>query len=224
MLKVREIVYGDTDPFAEFPLADFPGDLQGWGSEHPMLQAAIWRTVPDRIIEVGSWKGMSAINMAKICQSLGLTTEIVCVDTWLGSPGLYTRKGDPYKASLAFKFGYPQLYMTFAANIINAGVADRISPFPAPSLMAAEVLASFSVSAPIIYIDASHDYKSVMDDLVAYWPLLRPDGVLIGDDYNWAGVKRAADEFATRVGFPLVAEGEKFSIHRRSATAVGAAA
>lgn len=34
-----------------------------------------------------------------------------------------------------------------------------------------------------VYIDARHDYCAVVEDLAAYWPLIRPGGVLAGHDY-----------------------------------------
>ena len=34
-----------------------------------------------------------------------------------------------------------------------------------------------------IYIDARHDYCGVTQDLQAYWPLLKPGGIMAGHDY-----------------------------------------
>lgn len=34
-----------------------------------------------------------------------------------------------------------------------------------------------------VYIDASHDYRSVSDDLAAWWPKVKAGGVLAGHDY-----------------------------------------
>ncbi len=34
-----------------------------------------------------------------------------------------------------------------------------------------------------VYIDAAHDFKSVMTDLTCWWPKVRPGGVLAGHDY-----------------------------------------
>jgi hypothetical protein len=56
----------------------------------------------------------------------------------------------------------------------------------------------------------------VAGDLKRWWPLLRPCGVLLGDDYiaGWPGVIKAADEFATQVGFPLHTDGPKWYIQK----------
>ena len=34
-----------------------------------------------------------------------------------------------------------------------------------------------------VYVDARHDRKGVLEDLEAWWPLLRPDGLLCGHDF-----------------------------------------
>lgn len=38
-------------------------------------------------------------------------------------------------------------------------------------------------SVDFIYVDARHDYCGVMEDIEAWWPKLRPGGVMAGDDY-----------------------------------------
>lgn len=48
----------------------------------------------------------------------------------------------------------------------------------------------------IIYLDASHDYESVMNDIKCWYPKVKPGGFLCGDDYvrGWPGVVKAVDE------------------------------
>ncbi|MGQ0647852.1 MAG: class I SAM-dependent methyltransferase [Gemmatimonadaceae bacterium] len=57
-------------------------------------------------------------------------------------------------------------------------------------------------SLDFVYIDARHDYASVLEDLAAWFPKVRPRGIVAGHDYidgHFAagefGVKRAVDEF-----------------------------
>jgi len=48
----------------------------------------------------------------------------------------------------------------------------------------------------IIYIDASHDYESVKNDILAWSPKLKSGGYMCGDDYctGWIGVYDAVNE------------------------------
>ena len=174
---------------------------------------------PDLIIEVGTWAGGSAIRTGRACQRLNLATEIVCVDTWLGAhlsigpdalPGLYEAMG--------YRWGYPTLYYTFLRNVVDAGLADTITPFAKTSESAALWFRRAGITAPLIYIDADHEYRAVMRDLEVYWPLLRPCGILIGDDMAnvaFPGVERAARIFALSQGLTLWAGGNRFAIAKR---------
>lgn len=58
-----------------------------------------------------------------------------------------------------------------------------------------------------VFLDGSHDYQSVVEDITAWEPKVRVGGLVIGHDYNgkgdakgWFGVKRAVDEHIQRVG------------------------
>jgi Methyltransferase domain len=68
------------------------------------------------------------------------------------------------------------------------------------SVEAAERIADGTLD--FVYIDARHDYESVMEDLAAWFPKVRPGGLIAGHDYmdgrfyqGVFGVKRAVDEF-----------------------------
>jgi hypothetical protein len=49
-----------------------------------------------------------------------------------------------------------------------------------------------------VYIDAAHGEYEVYGDLIHYWPLVRPGGIMFGDDYytTWCGVIKAVNRFA----------------------------
>jgi hypothetical protein len=213
MPRFRDVLH-TVDPYDGFSAADYRPDLQSWGSDDPIFELLIEIVQPLLIIEVGTWKGASAIRMGQLLDKAGLSSEIICVDTWLGSPGLYTRDNDPFLASLEHKFGYPTLYYTFLANVVRANQQSRITPLP-PHL-AAEVLRHFGAKADLIYIDAAHNYESVKLDLQKFWPLLSQKGVLFGDDYDiWPGVTKAVNEFIGHVEKPLYAASGKFVISKR---------
>lgn len=85
-----------------------------------------------------------------------------------------------------------------------------------------------------VYIDARHDYCAVKEDINAYWPKLRPGGILAGHDFidapsameklgpeeDWSrcedgtleprAVKGAVEDFAAKEGLYIVTTHEGF--------------
>jgi predicted O-methyltransferase YrrM len=208
--KIRDILYG-ASPYDGFDRSPYPIDMQGWGSDHPILTRAIEVVRPTRMVEVGSWKGRSAINMAKKIKQLGLDCELVCVDTWLGAPEHWLKLHPDLYESLKIAHGHPQLYYTFLSNVVANEVQDIITPFPQTSENAAKVFYGMGAKFDIVYVDAAHESGPVKRDLELYWNLLSEDGILIGDDYLiWTGVTDAANAFAREKELHLVAENGKF--------------
>lgn len=200
-----------ANPYDGFSTRKYPKldiERDGWNSDAPIFRELIEDVRPGLIVEVGSWKGASAVHMADVCKSLGLQTTIVCVDTWIGSLEMWENQSDETRyGSLGLKHGYPQLYYQFLANVIRAGHSNRIVPFPQTSAIAARWLAKRGVVADLIYLDASHDYQDVLDDMRSYWPLVRPGGILFGDDRcSFLDVERALTTFCSENG--LKAEGD----------------
>jgi SAM-dependent methyltransferase len=204
-IKIRDLLL-EKSPYENFDQQQYPGDLQGWGSDDPVLVDAVRLLCPLRVCEVGSWKGKSAIKMATTAKHLGLDTEIVCVDTWLGSPEHWVTNDHKIYESLRIKNGMPQIYFTFLANVVRAGLTDFITPFPMTSDNAAIIFAKLGVRFDLVYVDAAHEYGPAKRDFAQYFDLLAEDGLLIADDYrHWAGVTRAADEFAAERGLRRIA-------------------
>jgi hypothetical protein len=206
------------DPYADFPVHEWPLDLQGWGSRHPLFGELIGVLQPRVIVEVGTWKGASAIRMAQEAKRHGLRTQIICIDTWLGSAGTLLRKDETFQA-LRHRHGYPQLYFQFLANVLHTGMDDMILPLPQTSDNAARILGELDVRPSLVYIDGAHDHGSVRRDLESYFPLLREPCALMGDDFlpdQRPGLVRAVREFVADHGLRLHCDGEKFVIARDS--------
>jgi hypothetical protein len=221
-LRVRQVLHA-TDPYSGLLLKDAQIDIQGWHSSDPIFARLVAEVRPTRIIEVGTWKGASAIGMAKLTKEHGLKTEIVCIDTWLGALEFWTSHDDPTRyGSLMLRNGYPAVYYTFAANVVLSGHADSITPFPQTSLNGARWFGLHGLQADLIYIDGSHEEADVLADVIAFWQVLRPGGVIFGDDFSgaWPSVVRAVRSFAQHNGLRLEEENE-FWIIRKPAVASG---
>lgn len=170
------------------------------------------------VVEVGSWKGRSTVAMATACKARGLDARIVAVDTWLGAPEFWTwGLEDPTRGlSLNVAHGYPRVYFTFARNIKRLGLAALCSPLPISSVQGAAVLRHHGVLADIVYVDAAHEHDAVAADLAAYWPLVKPGGVMFGDDYTagWPGVVSAVTEFAAARGLRVDVSGVLWTLRK----------
>ena len=189
-----------NNPYESFDYKRYPLDLQGWGSTDQNFQSLIEKIQPSLIIEVGTWKGGSAIFMAEYIKKLNLDCKIICIDTWLGAIEFYSDKNDSSRyVSLNFENGYPKVYYQFLANVMHKNLENIIIPFPQTSSLAARFLLLNHVQADMIYIDASHDEEDVYKDINNYWQLLRKNGVIFGDDYDefWPGVKLGVNNFVS---------------------------
>ena len=178
------------------------------GHDQGLMAALIHVLSPQLIIEVGSWKGGSAIQMASVVRrrGWGCATKILCVDTWLGT-------ATDLKANRrALRNGFPTVYKEFMHNVMSAGLSSVVVPLPAPANIAAKFLGYLldkdeMPTADLVFIDGNHDYDDVKADISNYFPFLSPGGVMFGDDFGWAGVKKAVYEFAGRHNLTVLSPG-----------------
>jgi Methyltransferase domain len=190
MPKIRQQLFVD-DPYIGFDKNKYTLDTQGWGSDSPVFSSLILEIQPSVIIEVGTWKGGSAITMANSVKRNNIDCEIICIDTWSGAPEFWEDKSDPDRyRSLQLKNGYPSVYYQFLANMCHSSVEDVVTPLPLPSTNAAVVLNRKGIKADVIYIDGSHEYHDIFFDILTWLPLLKFGGVIFGDDHDqyWPSV------------------------------------
>jgi predicted O-methyltransferase YrrM len=161
-------------------------DLQGWNSDHPIFDQLIKETNARIVIEVGTWKGRSAIHMANALPDDGV---VYCCDTWLGGFDHWKGQG-PYD-KLPEYLGYPILFYVFIKNVFNAGLENKIVAIPNTSANCARILGHLGVKADLVYVDGSHEEQDVGQDIFAYWPLVRDGGIMFGDDFGMEGVSNA---------------------------------
>ena len=196
------------NPYREFDARRFKTDLSGWGGEDPHFKSLIDEVRPRLVIEVGTWKGASAVFMGAHLKASRIDAPVVCVDTWLGALEFWTDQSDATRyGSLKLKNGYPSVYYQFLANVVHEGLQDVIIPFPQTSAIAARWFKKNRIAADLVYIDASHDEDDVLSDLRSYWDLVADRGILFGDDYNWPGVRAAVNFFAFENNFKFELNG-----------------
>jgi len=200
--RLMRVLHG-TDVYAGF-VPDRPLDLQGWNGLHPALTEAVEELRPALVLDVGVWKGQSVACLAEAMRRVVPDSALLAIDTFLGSPEHWNRdREDRILDSLRLEHGWPGLYWQFLSNMVHSGHAERVVPLAQTSGNAAAILRRLRLRPDLVHIDAAHEYEPVRRDIADYWELLRPGGLLVGDDYAWPGVKRAADKFAAANGLEL---------------------
>ena len=170
---------------------------------------------PEFIVEVGSSKGLSAVTFAQyLKQNHDTCGLLVCVDTWLGNTTAWLSPDTAL--DLGRVAGYPTVYHQFLYNILHAKVDDVVIPLPLPSLMGAKVVRGRFRAPDVVYIDGCHDYICVLNDFITWYDVLRPGGILFGDDLGNSEVRRALKAGFTQLGLALPHElGPRFWVVKK---------
>lgn len=181
-----------------------PEDSRGWNGKSDVFKQIIDEVKPSLIVEVGSWKGQSAINMGTHIKETNLDCKIICIDTWLGAIEFWGHLANTDERNLLLKNGYPQIYYQFLSNVVHHKLEDIISPFPNTSENGFRYLSINHLKPQVIYIDASHEEEDVYKDVKNYYSILSDGGIIFGDDYaSWAGVRTATNRFKDEMGLKM---------------------
>ncbi|WP_437610266.1 class I SAM-dependent methyltransferase [Sorangium sp. So ce834] len=191
----RQYEYRDPARKQAALLALFPvtrvEPIQGWFSEEDGLayRALVRSLRGGAMVEVGSWKGLSTAYVGRLAARHGVALH--CVDTWDGSSDAYDER---YRALLAAE----DVPGAFRANMEALGIRPHLLRMPSTDAAARFADASLD----LVFLDGSHDRAAVLADLEAWWPKLKPGGVLGGHDHNeeHAGVVDATAHFMSVAG------------------------
>jgi len=158
-------------------------NIDGWFTFPNLYKEMVQKFDNATFVEVGTWKGKSAAFMAVEIANSNKNIKFYCVDTWKGS--------EEHQQELYIK--KDKLYKHFLNNIEL--VKEYIIPIKKYSLTAVKQFQDENLD--FVFIDASHDYNNVLADLNAWYPKVKPGGVLAGHDYHndWPGVIQAVNEF-----------------------------
>lgn len=153
------------------------------------------------VVEVGVYGGMS-ISYAADAAIAGGTT-IHAVDPW-------ERRFEEGTDDWVRLSG---VHRDFAAFLDACDLRGHVVEVPEFSVEASRSFADGSID--LLYVDGGHTYDDVRADLEAWWPKVRPGGLVLGDDYKaFEGVARAADEFAAAHGLDLEVRHGTFLLER----------
>ena len=163
--------------------------VEGFFTFPNLYATAVLKNSKGIFVEVGSWFGQSSVFLAVEIINSNKPIKLHCVDTWRGSE---EHQDDARVIE-------DTVYEKFISNI--APVKEVIVPVRKASVEASTGYEDQSID--FVFIDAAHDYDNVKADIAAWYPKVRPGGVLAGHDYGWEGVNRAVNEFLELHQYPL---------------------
>jgi predicted O-methyltransferase YrrM len=179
--------------------SELDGLPQGWFHHGPAILALLEEHRPRTVVELGTWRGASAIAMARVVRRWGGT--VTCIDTWTGDAihGGTSVDGVTFERTP----GAPAMIAECAANLIAAGVQASVRLIPATTIEAAR---AWRDPIDFLYIDADHSFSAVLADLETWIPFVRRGGIVAGDDYGnpaFPAVRQAWDYVEREHGFEL---------------------
>ena len=141
-------------------------EIDGWFDFEDIYDQAIARAAESSVfVEVGAWQGRSTAYMASRIKDSGKKIAFYVVDLWESSSG----------------YGLENVFSIFETNMFECGVRKYVLPLRESSLQAAASFADGTVD--FCFIDGDHSYEAVKQDIMAWLPKVRPQGILAGHDY-----------------------------------------
>jgi predicted O-methyltransferase YrrM len=152
-----------------------------WFNWAPPVWEQLIPLLPDRkvFLEIGSFEGRSMVWIAEnMVSDVPKDDDIYCIDTWEGGE----EHSEEDMAAVEARFDHN-------ASIIEKKKLAFVHKLKGTST---QHLAHWLVETPkdhpcfdFIYIDGSHIAKDVLTDACMAWPLLKPQGLMVFDDYMW---------------------------------------
>lgn len=131
-----------------------------WHGAH-MIPRLIREHSVQSLVEIGVCTGMSTVNV--LAQFPTTLRKYYLVDPWGGT------KCKPGCACAAHMNKIAKLW------------PDVVRPLKGYSVQMARRIPNASLD--LVYVDAAHDYRNARNDVFAYWPKLKPNGVMAGHDF-----------------------------------------
>ena len=161
-------------------------DIDGWFNHHAAYDYLIHNMPQDgTFVELGAWLGKSS---AYLCDT-ATYQEIIIIDTWKGSLNELTTTH-----KLATEV---DIYKVFVQNMGTR----KYKAIKATSKAISKKFANESLD--VVFIDLTHTYEAVKEDIRLWLPKVKKGGYLAGDDYHehWKGVIQAVDELLPHATF-----------------------
>jgi hypothetical protein len=155
------------------------GEIEGWCDYEDVYRMAIDTASHGAVfVEIGAWKGKSAAYAGVEIINSGKDITLHVVDHFKGSDEHRNVGSVWYESRLTEDPDW--LYNTCVKN--TEPVSEVVKIIRKTSAQAAKGFKANSVD--FVFIDGSHDTASVLADIDAWLPKVKPNGIIAGHDYS----------------------------------------
>lgn len=153
-------------------MAPVNNDVDGWMSNGELRWLEDTAKNMDTVVEIGAWKGRST-------RALASAKRVISVDHWKGSDD-------------ESQFPLEEVSSAYSDWLENTKDLENVGALKMSSIEAAKTFADKSVD--MVFIDAAHDYQSVLADIEAWRP--KALKIIAGHDYSlgWPDVVKAVND------------------------------
>lgn len=168
----------------------------------------------DTIVEIGSWVGRSTLYMAELVkyasEKLNKRVRFVNVEPFLADVVIHADGSYGWVESTEGE--KPKTRAEFYKN--TEAFREFIETIEEKSVPAASKFKDGSIFA--VWVDARHDYNSVMEDLRAWFPKVKKGGIIAGHDftYDFGGVPKAVHDFCIENVLQYTVNHKSFVIYK----------
>lgn len=178
-----------------------PGVVAGWGGFEEFYDRAVETAPPgSSLVEIGVFCGRTLIHLAKAARAANKGLKVYGIDTFQGSAEFADRV---YFDGKPLHHCHPATLLSeCVANLVTHGVLNDVTLIVGDSAASADLF--YAQSVHMAFIDAAHDYVSVMRDITAWSPKIERGGWIAGDDIDtFPTVRQAVEEcFGTEYESP----------------------
>lgn len=179
-------------------------NIEGWfsGADAQFVSKICHSIHGGVVVELGFFAGKSTAVMAPICKTN--QNAYFAIDNCKGAC-----EHDPATRAQRSR----DMKKVFETNMRTMKLLSSMEVHIMDSSAAAQLFNDDEVD--FCFIDASHVSEDVQRDINAWWPKIKPGGVLGGHDYMWKSVKSVVDKFVNAHKLTLVAEGNCWKITKK---------
>jgi predicted O-methyltransferase YrrM len=158
-----------------------------WRKEMSLLleRAFLFRLARDlpanaKVVEIGSWIGESACYLASGLK--GDKSRLYAVDTFTGDSNMPNDRKS--FISLMAQWKVANTRELFDKNIAHFGLGGRVRAIADDSITAAGKFSEPLQSIDLLFIDGDHSEKAVQNDLDAWFPFVKSEGIVLFHDFS----------------------------------------